>query len=114
MTIDKHLDFSILIPTYNRGEVCRETVEAMTRVDREGVSVEFVVIDNNRTDNTRGVGESFADRLPVLADVRHGLLGRRRNHYHIDGQGYLLRIHIEPLPGKGELGDSFRNKGIFS
>ena len=59
------LDISVLIPTYNRAEILRETLEAMCSVDREGLSVEFVVIDNNSNDHTRQVVESFTDRLPI-------------------------------------------------
>ena len=65
MTGSEHMDISVLIPTYNRSEILRETLEAMARADREGMSVEFVVIDNNSTDETREVTESFAGRLPV-------------------------------------------------
>lgn len=59
------LDISVLMATYNRAEILRETLEAMTQVDREGIDVEIVVIDNNSSDNTREVVESFAARLPV-------------------------------------------------
>ena len=64
-TINERLELSVLIATYKRAEILRETLEAMTGVDREGVSIEIVVIDNNSTDNTREVVESFADRLSV-------------------------------------------------
>jgi len=63
--MSKDLDISVLIPTYNRAEILRETLEAMCQVKRDGLSVEFVVIDNNSTDHTKEVVESFADRLPL-------------------------------------------------
>lgn len=62
---EKHLDISVLIPTYNRAEILRETLEAMFQVERDGLAVEFVVIDNNSTDHTKEVVESFAERLPI-------------------------------------------------
>jgi len=40
-----HLDITVLIPTYNRAEGLRETLEAMCQVDRDGLAVEFVVIE---------------------------------------------------------------------
>ena len=59
------LDISVLIATYNRAEVLRETLEAMCRVERDGLAVEFVVVDNNSTDHTREVVESFVGQLPL-------------------------------------------------
>jgi glycosyltransferase involved in cell wall biosynthesis len=56
---------TVLIPTYNRAEILRETLEAMCKVKRDNLSVEFVVIDNNSKDNTKEVVESFVGRLPL-------------------------------------------------
>lgn len=58
-------DMSVLIATYNRAEVLRQTLEAMCRVDREGLDVEFVIIDNNSKDHTTEVIKPFKDRLPI-------------------------------------------------
>lgn len=60
-----NLDISVLIATYNRAEILRWTLESMTRLDRDGLSVEFVVVDNNSSDNTKEVIESFAGKLPI-------------------------------------------------
>jgi len=59
------LDISVLIATYNRAEILRQTLESMTRLDQDGLSVEFVVVDNNSSDNTKEVIESFAGKLPI-------------------------------------------------
>ena len=64
-TTSDDLDITVLIPTYNRAEILRETLEAMCQVKRDGLKVEFVVIDNNSSDHTKEVVESFADRLPL-------------------------------------------------
>ena len=56
---------SVIIPTYNRAEILRQTLTSMTRLDRDGLSVEFVVVDNNNSDHTKQVIESFTDRLPI-------------------------------------------------
>ena len=49
------LDISVLIATYNRAEIIRQTLESMTGLDREGISIEFVVVDNNSSDHTKEV-----------------------------------------------------------
>ena len=63
--MDRHLDISVLMPTHNRAAILRETLEAMTRVARDGFRVEFVVVDNASSDATAEVIAAFADRLPV-------------------------------------------------
>ena len=59
------LDISVLIATYNRAEILRRTLESMTVLERDGLSVEFVVVDNNSSDHTKEVIESFVDRLTI-------------------------------------------------
>ena len=64
MTVDR--DISIIFSTHNRSRVLRSTLEAMCEVERSGLQVEIVVVDNNSTDDTAQVIGSFADRLPLL------------------------------------------------
>jgi glycosyltransferase involved in cell wall biosynthesis len=70
-----NIDITVLIPTFNHADILRETLEAMCLVDRDDLSVEFIVIDNKSTDNTKAVVEPFINRLP-------------------------LRYRYEPRPGK--------------
>jgi len=65
---------SVLIPTYNRAQVLRETLDALTRVDLCGIDCQIVIIDNNSSDNTAEVVESYLDRLPLalLRETRPG------------------------------------------
>ncbi len=58
-------DLSVLMATYNRAEVLRQTLESMCALDREGLDVEFVIIDNNSKDHTGEVIDAFKDRLPI-------------------------------------------------
>jgi glycosyltransferase involved in cell wall biosynthesis len=65
---------TVLIATYNRAAVLRETLEALTRVDRAGIDCSIVVIDNNSSDNTAEVVEEYGTRLPLsyLMEPRPG------------------------------------------
>jgi glycosyltransferase involved in cell wall biosynthesis len=56
---------SVLIATYNRAEVLRRTLESMCALDQTQASAEIIVADNNSTDNTKEVIESFRNHLPV-------------------------------------------------
>src|SRR5687768_2828620 len=59
------LNISILIATHNRAKILRRTMKAMEALVRAGVSVEWVIVDNNSSDETRLVVESFRERLPL-------------------------------------------------
>ena len=58
-------DISVIIATYNRDEDLRKTLEGMVRIDKGDLAVEFIVVDNGSTDQTKFVVESFSDRLPI-------------------------------------------------
>jgi glycosyltransferase involved in cell wall biosynthesis len=58
-------DISVVIATHNRAAILGDTLKHMTELDRKDLNVEFVIVDNNSTDNTKGVIASFADRLPL-------------------------------------------------
>lgn len=60
------LRFSVVICTWNRSVLLRQTLEQMTRVHvPEGVAWELVVVNNRSTDSTDEVLNAFAGRLPL-------------------------------------------------
>jgi glycosyltransferase involved in cell wall biosynthesis len=67
-------DLTVLIPTWNRASILRETLEALCLVRTGNLSVNFVVVDNASTDDTPAVLREFAQRLPltVLREPRAG------------------------------------------
>jgi len=58
-------DISVIIATFNRAEILRQTLESMAHLDRDGLSAEFIVVDNNSSDDTKMVIKSFTKRLPI-------------------------------------------------
>jgi glycosyltransferase involved in cell wall biosynthesis len=56
---------SVIVPTYNRCELLRQTLEALAaqRFDRDGFEV--IVSDDGSSDGTSDVVRSFVDRLPI-------------------------------------------------
>jgi len=67
-------DISIILPTYNRAELLRRTLEGMVKMEKGDLSVELIVVDNASTDQTKNVIESFSDRLKIryLFEPRSG------------------------------------------
>ena len=59
----EHLTVGVVIPTRNRAEMLRVTLEALTGQSR--AADEVIVVDNGSTDNTKQVVERFERRLPL-------------------------------------------------
>ena len=57
-------DISVIICTYNRAEMLRETLESWLPVQNVGPDVELIIVDNNSTDHTQQVVESFRPACP--------------------------------------------------
>jgi glucosyl-dolichyl phosphate glucuronosyltransferase len=56
---------SVLICTYNRARLLRETLTALRSVDMPDCDVEVVIVDNNSNDNTRVVVDEAARNTTV-------------------------------------------------
>lgn len=61
-----HQGITVLIPTYNRANILRETLSAFCKANNNAVSVEYIIIDNNSTDHTRETVQEFKDKLPIV------------------------------------------------
>lgn len=70
-------DVSVVISTYNRCEQLRHALETLCDQRTNGVTWEAVIVDNNSTDDTRLVVQSFIDRanarLSYVFEPRQGL-----------------------------------------
>jgi glycosyltransferase involved in cell wall biosynthesis len=56
---------SVIIPTYNRAELLRRTLESLVGQDLPRAEFEVLVIDDGSSDDTAAVAESFGDRLTL-------------------------------------------------
>ncbi len=64
------IDTSIIIPTYNRSQNLRRVLESILKLDYPRDRFEVVIVDNNCTDDTPAVAESFRGRGLTLQYVR--------------------------------------------
>ncbi|WP_029008284.1 glycosyltransferase family 2 protein [Azospirillum halopraeferens] len=71
---------SIVVPTFNRGDLLVETLEAVART-AEGLEHEFVIIDDGSSDHTPALLADLAGRLPNLTwkSIPNGGPGQARN-----------------------------------
>lgn len=58
------MEFSIIIPTYNRADELRETIRSIAKLDVAG-DWELIVVDNKSTDHTRTVVDEERGSFPA-------------------------------------------------
>ena len=58
------MDVSVIVPTYNNAAMLATTLAAFERI-QISKATEFIIVDNNSSDETPQIVESFASRLPV-------------------------------------------------
>lgn len=81
------LSLTVIIATYNRSAVLRQTLEAMCAVDCSGLDVTYVVVDNNSSDDTASVIDSFSGRLPLTHLFQP-----------VQGKSNALNLALETVP----------------
>jgi glycosyltransferase involved in cell wall biosynthesis len=97
---------TISICTWNRAELLRQTLEQMTRVRVPSeVGLEVLVVNNNSTDATDDVIESFSNRLPVLRlfEAEPGLSHARNRALRSASGDYILWTDDDVLADEGWL-----------
>ncbi|NCO32272.1 MAG: glycosyltransferase family 2 protein [Armatimonadetes bacterium] len=73
------IQFSVIIPTFNRGALLREVVYALTHQESPGCDYEIVPVDNASTDNTRAVVEEMSTASPI--PIRYQYEPKPGSHY---------------------------------
>jgi glycosyltransferase involved in cell wall biosynthesis len=63
--MDRQLDISVILCTYNRCQSLRRTLETFEAVHANSINWELIIVDNNSNDLTKTVCSEFASRLPL-------------------------------------------------
>ncbi len=87
---------SIVIPTRNRADSLKITLECLASADRAGIQAELVVVDNGGTDHTKQVVESFQPRIPVryIYEPAQGVYGKSHSLNRVLDAGGLGEIIV--------------------
>jgi glycosyltransferase involved in cell wall biosynthesis len=73
--MSEQFDISVIISTYNRCDMLPAAIESVLAQDASGINYEVIIVDNNSTDKTREVVESFITR--GHANVRYVFEGQQ-------------------------------------
>ena len=70
--------FSIIMPNYNHGHFIKESIQSILNQDFD--NWELIIVDNNSSDNSKYVIQSFKDlRIKLFTIENHGVLAKSRN-----------------------------------
>ena len=61
-----HVMYSIIIPTLNRSEILQKCLQCICQLENPGEGWEVLVLNNNSTDSTEEIVNSYRERLPNL------------------------------------------------
>jgi glucosyl-dolichyl phosphate glucuronosyltransferase len=85
--------FSIIIPTINRSDSLKRTLESISKLERKA-DLEVIVVDNGSMDNTRKICDEFAEskmNFRYVYDDEPGLLtGRHRGALEAKGEVFCF------------------------
>jgi glycosyltransferase involved in cell wall biosynthesis len=72
------MDISVIIPTHNRVESFRQTMDCLVNADRTGLTAEVVVVNNGSSEPAKTAAKSFAAHLPLryFDEPEHGVYGK--------------------------------------
>ena len=62
---------SVVVSTYNRGEVLPGAIQSLREQDLDRSGYEIVIVDNNATDHSRQVVGSFTGKAPEVLSESH-------------------------------------------
>jgi glucosyl-dolichyl phosphate glucuronosyltransferase len=70
----KEVSVSVLLATYKRDEILKNTLNSLTRLAPAAFSYEIIIIDNNSSPETRLLVESYQHQAPIvyLAEPKSG------------------------------------------
>ena len=96
--------FSVIIPTYNRAHYLAHAIQsALDQRLSHDAKVEVIVVDDQSTDNTPDVAQTFADRIVYLRQIQNRREGAARNAGAARASGtYFAFLDSDDywLPGK--------------
>ena len=94
-------DVSVVVPTFNRAHLLRESVASL--LAQEGVSLEVVVVDDGSTDDTAALLEGWGDPRLRYLPRPHGGIAAARNAGIAAGRAPYVAFHDSDdraLPGR--------------
>ena len=92
---------SVIIPTFNRKELIRYTLDSLAEQYHPGVAIEVIVVDDGSTDGTREVIQTKYPTIKFLNNTGKGASAARNTGLK-EAQGkYVMYLDSDDLAGPG-------------
>ncbi len=91
----RSLTVSVIIPTYNRAELVRETLESVLAQTHQ--RLEILVVDDGSTDHTEEVLAGFGDRIHTIRLGRSGIGAARNSGIEAATGDYIAFLDSDDL-----------------
>ncbi|WP_454061345.1 glycosyltransferase [Candidatus Nitrospira salsa] len=96
-------DCSIIIPVFNKAELTKQCLTELMEIT-SGVSYEVIVIDNNSTDETQEILESFLNEIQVIRNTENLGFAKACNQGARVARGkYVTFLNNDTIPQRGWL-----------
>jgi glycosyltransferase involved in cell wall biosynthesis len=104
--MEKPLQASVIIPTYNRADCLKICLDALAELKTEPALFEIIIVDNNSTDGTSRVSAEFIQTHPeinvkYLLETRQGA-SNARNRGILNAQGPIICFLDDDAPPSRE------------
>lgn len=97
------MTISIIIPTHNRADQLRRAIESVLSLKENSAQFEFVVVDNNSTDFTKSLVESYSRHARYVFEPRTSFTrARNTGAQHASGE-ILLYLDDDVVVQEGSL-----------
>ncbi len=83
-------DFSIIVPTFNRGELLRETLKTLKEIDYD--NFEIIVVDDGSTDHTEEIVKPFLNNQIHYFKKENAERGAARNYGAKQAKGRYINF----------------------
>jgi glycosyltransferase involved in cell wall biosynthesis len=97
MSMTSSIRFSVIIPTYNRDNLIRETIDSVLVQDFPAKQTEIIVVDDGSTDQTQKVLASYGERIKTIYQVNKGGESARHTGVHASTGDYIVLLDNDDL-----------------
>lgn len=88
---------TVMTPTYNRAGWLPETIESVLAQDYPDSCVEYIVLDDGSSDNTRQLAELYGDRLQYVYQENQGEPATVNNGWRMAKGDYFAVVNSDDL-----------------
>lgn len=104
---------SVIIPCYNYGHFLSEAVDSVLCQQKDGLTVEVIVVDDGSTDDTPAVAQSLGSSICYIRQENQGLSAARNTGMHAARGDFLVFLDADDLLTANTLSSHLNNFAAY-